>query len=211
MPDDAKTRRTVARNGRVLVVDDDRETAEEACELLTSAGYPAYSEANPEAVLDHLKTDRSVGLLLSDVRMPTLGGVELATRIKNDRELQPIPIILLSGVSTRDTVIDAMRVGVSDFLIKPLEPESLLTAAKRHLKTALQQRYADNGSNPGNPVPSKQSDMGLSGTGADRSRELGWHTIERQAVQDLFGNGVTFGPVFTILVELMKAHLEGRV
>ena len=75
MPDDAKTRRTVARNGRVLVVDDDRETAEEACELLTSAGYPAYSEANPEAVLDHLKTDRSVGLLLSDVRMPTLGGV----------------------------------------------------------------------------------------------------------------------------------------
>ena len=211
MPDHGNRRRKDTRNARVLVVDDDRETADEACELLKSAGYRAYSEANPEAVLDQLKKDQSVGLVLSDVRMPTLGGVELATRIKNDRELEPIPIILLSGVSTRDTVIEAMRVGVSDFLIKPLEPESLLTAAKRHLRSALQQGCPDHGSDPGNRAPATESYKRLSGSGADKLRELGWHTVERQAVQDLFGDGVTFGPVFTLLVELMKAHLEGRV
>lgn len=207
----AKERRTGCCNGCVLVVDDDGGTVDEACELLNSAGYRAYGEADPDAVVDRLKTDRSVGLVFSDVSMPTIGGVELATRIKNDRELQPIPVILLSGVSTRDTVIEAMRVGVSDFLIKPLDPESLLEAANRHLRSVPQQGCGNYGSNPSNGVSPKRPDNRLSGTGAYRSPELGWHTIERQAVQDLFGNGVTFGPVFSILVELMKAHLEGRV
>lgn len=116
---------------RILVVDDELDTCEVMCLLLEGEGYEAVPETSPQDALRTLAAG-SFDLVLTDVGMAEMNGLEFCRRIT---EIQPgMPVILVTGQGTMDTVIAALRIGARDFLTKPIESKSLFASIARTLR-----------------------------------------------------------------------------
>lgn len=109
---------------QVLIVDDDKDVVESYQDLLEISGYKVQATTDPTQVLG-MVTKNWPGIIVSDMYMPGLDGMELLTRIKDfDNEL---PVILITGHGDIPMAVDAVKKGAVDFLQKPLQPTELLT------------------------------------------------------------------------------------
>jgi DNA-binding NtrC family response regulator len=117
---------------RVLVVDDDSLSREFLTEALRTLGYHADSVSSGEHALDHVRRN-GVDLVLSDMRMPGMDGMELLHRL--GREAAELPVVLVTAHGTLETAVAAMREGAADFLVKPCTPESIEIVLKRVERT----------------------------------------------------------------------------
>ena len=125
-----------ASAARVFVVDDDGTSAALNCHILESAGYQVRQFSNPVEALEQLREAYGT-ILVTDFELPEMSGLELAQAAQ---ELDPdIRIILLTGSGDEKTAQAALRMGVSDYITKPPEPESL----RRSVQRALHTRAAD--------------------------------------------------------------------
>jgi DNA-binding NtrC family response regulator len=107
---------------RLLLVDDDPSVRRALGGTLSEAGYEVETAEDAEGALGRL-SDFSPDVILSDIRMPGLDGIEL---LKKVRELAPaVDVILMTAYDDMPTVVRAMREGAFDFLVKPLELEEL--------------------------------------------------------------------------------------
>ncbi len=126
---------------RLLVVDDDPLSREFLTEAARTLGYRAEASASPEQALERLRT-REYDLVLTDLRMPGMDGLELIRRIQ---EIAPgIATVLVTAHGTVETAVDAMRLGASDFLLKPVTPETLalvLSRVQRAHRLDAENRY----------------------------------------------------------------------
>ncbi len=114
----------------VLIVDDDptqRRLMRAVCE---KAGYPVLQAANGESALSLLQSQQGaeVALMMLDLRMPGLGGMETLKRAKSFRE--DLPVIVLTAQGGIDTVVEAMQSGAADFFVKPASPERVIVSIK---------------------------------------------------------------------------------
>ncbi|MBJ6726564.1 sigma-54-dependent transcriptional regulator [Geomesophilobacter sediminis] len=117
----------------VLVVDDEAVIREGVRRALEKAGIAVETCASGFLALE-LMQKRSFDLVLSDLKMPGMSGLELLTAIKG---LQPdVPVIIITGYSTVDTAVEAMRNGAFDYIPKPFEPAQILEKSR----SALAQR-----------------------------------------------------------------------
>lgn len=115
---------------KILVVDDDRNVLIVSVALLKEYGYTVYTSDNPLTAIEMLK-DTEFDLVLSDIKMPEMSGVELLSRI---REFDPeIPVILMTGFAELDMAINAVKQGAFDFITKPYQFEYLTYSVKRAL------------------------------------------------------------------------------
>lgn len=123
----------------VLIVDDDptqRRLMRAVCE---KAGYPVLQAANGESALSLLQSQQGaeVALMMLDLRMPGLGGMETLKRAKSFRE--DLPVIVLTAQGGIDTVVEAMQSGSADFFVKPASPERVIVSIQNALNlTTLQ-------------------------------------------------------------------------
>jgi CheY-like chemotaxis protein len=101
----------------ILVVDDDQQLREIITEVLNDEGYTVYEAFDGLRALEHLEI-MAPDLVLSDIRMPRLSGLELAERIQKRRH--PIPIVLMSANS------NAPPPGTAMFLAKPFSLDDLV-------------------------------------------------------------------------------------
>ena len=104
---------------RIVIADDDPTMRAALGEALVSAGYQAEVFANGEEAERHLK-QTGADLVVSDVRMPGLGGLELLKRFPN------IPFIMISGFATVPEAVEAMKIGAYDFVVKPFSYRELI-------------------------------------------------------------------------------------
>lgn len=104
----------------ILVVDDDRDVRETLEDYLTEQGYRVVTAASAEAALAVLE-GVAVGLILTDVHMEAMSGVELCTHLKGDPRLQLTPVVLLTGVSDLQARVAGLAAGADDFFAKPVE------------------------------------------------------------------------------------------
>jgi DNA-binding NtrC family response regulator len=112
----------------ILVVDDEKNYLVVLSALLRDAGYKVSAVDNPFAALE-LLTREPIALVLSDLKMPRMDGLEFYSRAQ--QEYGPLPFILLTAFATVETALDAMKAGIFDYLIKPFNNEEiLLTVAK---------------------------------------------------------------------------------
>ncbi|HHI77348.1 MAG TPA: response regulator [Gammaproteobacteria bacterium] len=118
---------------RVLVVEDDASQAEFATSILAKAGMEAQSVTDPMAVLDALHSFRP-HLILMDIYMPEINGIELTTVIREYDEFVDIPIVFLSGEQDADKQVDALSVGGDDFITKPIRPRQLIAVVRNRLR-----------------------------------------------------------------------------
>ena len=116
---------------RVMVVDDEFHVRNTIVLLLEKHGYCAVSFENGVDALAAFQ-EGGVDLVLSDVKMPGMDGVELLGRIHALD--QDIPVILMTAFADLNMVVNAVKMGVYDFIIKPFDPECLMVAVDKGLK-----------------------------------------------------------------------------
>jgi FixJ family two-component response regulator len=117
--------------GSVFLVEDDQELRASICEVLRFVGYRVQAYASPQEFLQGF-TDVVPAVLVTDVRMPGMSGVELQEKLLNHG--RKMPIIFISGESSVAEAIRAMSNGALEFLLKPFSRESLLTAVAKALE-----------------------------------------------------------------------------
>ena len=121
-----KKRQKVVNNDiRILVVEDSKTQAIKLKLLLEEQKYKVFLAADGREGLKAARAHQPT-LIISDVIMPKMDGYELSRAIKADRELQNIPIILLTTLSDMEDIFKGLNVGVDYYLTKPFEDQFLL-------------------------------------------------------------------------------------
>src|SRR5579862_7041822 len=124
---------------RVLVVDDEKVIREILSDFLTMEGYVVRTVENGESALTELER-RSYNLVISDLKMPGMGGLELLERISELR--QNVLTVIMTGFGTVETAIEAMKKGAYDYILKPFKIEEVVHVVERGLYR--QQLQAEN-------------------------------------------------------------------
>lgn len=113
---------------RILIVDDDTLSREFLTEAVSSLGLTAESVPSGDEAVERLRKS-SYDLVLTDLRMPGMDGIELVRTVASD--FAGLPTVLVTAHGTIDSAVEAMRQGAVDFLIKPCTPESIDIVLKR--------------------------------------------------------------------------------
>lgn len=110
----------------ILVVDDDRQVLESLLLLLSTHGYQVVTAASAAEALERFE-DREVKIVLTDIRMPGMDGIELAGKI---HEFDPdLPVLIMTGFAETEVAVNALKSGAFDFIYKPINYELLVHAA----------------------------------------------------------------------------------
>jgi len=115
----------------VIVVDDEASIRSAVEQWLNLSGFSVQLFARAEECLAHLP-QHFAGVVISDVRMPGMGGLQLLERLQADDP--DLPVILLTGHGDVPMAVEAMRNGAYDFLEKPFTPQHLLGSLRRALE-----------------------------------------------------------------------------
>jgi len=114
----------------VLVVDDDREAVEELVEYLSKANLSCKPAPDGWAALQLLADGCRPQVVVTDLRMPELSGMEFAERLSRLGEGERPEIIFVSGNAGFDDAVQAIRLGARDMLTKPIDGPRLVRAVK---------------------------------------------------------------------------------
>jgi two-component system cell cycle response regulator DivK len=117
---------------RVLIVDDEEDTREMYAWCMRAAGWIVEGVANGEAALLVAPTF-GPDIIVMDLYLPSLGGIEATRRLKADAATRDTPIVACSGVDRRRVETLALLVGCEEFVAKPCLPERLRAVLERVL------------------------------------------------------------------------------
>jgi len=117
---------------RILVVDDEPEIAETLQDLLVFAGFDVETAENGKQAIDLLTTARHFDLVITDMKMPKMNGLEL---LRLSHQLRKhLPVVILTGYGTVDNGIHSLEEGAYDYILKPFNTEKLLRVVQGALK-----------------------------------------------------------------------------
>lgn len=123
--------KNLTRQKTILIVDDEKEIRRLFERIMSMHGYNTLSAADAFEALVKVQ-DNKVDLLLTDVRMPGMNGLDLIGQV---HDLDPLlPVIVITGYGTIETAIDAIERGAFFFISKPIETASLIEIVKRGLR-----------------------------------------------------------------------------
>lgn len=119
---------------RILILEDEAGFQTLMTEILTQAGHQVVSTAAGQDALGLIGA-QPVDLIFIDNRMPGMTGLEF---LQNLRQMgHETPVIMMTAYADVPVVVQAMRLGAVDFLVKPFRIEAVLPLVERHLQTAL--------------------------------------------------------------------------
>lgn len=116
---------------KVLVCDDDFMITKTLEHKLRNEGYEVEIASDGRKAVEMIKGN-SYDLILTDMLMPFVGGLELINLIRNQLNIKT-PIIVLSKLGNEDSVIEAFKLGADDYITKPFSPNELSIRVKRFL------------------------------------------------------------------------------
>ncbi|MDQ0486154.1 SpoIIE family protein phosphatase [Streptomyces sp. SID8376] len=124
-----------ARSARVLVADDNADMREYLTRILTAGGYEVTAVTDGVEALDAARR-RTPDLVVSDVMMPRLDGLELVSRLRGDSRTASVPVLLLSARAGQEASIEGLRAGADDYLVKPFAAAELLARVRANVELA---------------------------------------------------------------------------
>ncbi|MCI5144412.1 MAG: response regulator, partial [Candidatus Electrothrix sp. AR3] len=127
------THQNTGREPYILIVDDRYSDICLLEAILRSHGFRSYALTDPTKVLDQCRIVQPEIILL-DISMPELDGFQVCVQLKQDIELNSIPVLFLTAMSDVSNKIRGFKAGGSDFLIKPYEPSELIARVYTHIK-----------------------------------------------------------------------------
>ena len=125
------------KNKRILIIDDEEVIRDGCCQVLSRKGYPVESTGDASRGLEMAIRD-VYDVILLDIRMPRMDGMEILKRLKGERGISA-KVIIITGYGSVPLAVEAMRQGAFDFLMKPYSTSELQGAIER----ALERKDAD--------------------------------------------------------------------
>ena len=129
--------------GKILIIDDEVEVREVLRIHLESAKYNVIEASDGKEAIKLMKEGSNllqVGLILCDIRMPRVNGIEAIDYLK--KECPSIPILVVTGYPDSDLAISLLKKGVKDYLVKPIEKAKLLAKVAEALGAEQDFNYA---------------------------------------------------------------------
>ena len=116
---------------KILIVDDSRTIRQQVGFTLTKEGFEVVEAEDGQDGLNKLQANADISMIVSDVNMPNMGGLEMVEAIRQIEQFKFLPIIMLTTESSGDKVDRAKKAGASGWLVKPFNPEQLVGAVKK--------------------------------------------------------------------------------
>ena len=123
-------------NKNILIIDDEKLITKTLRKLLGKEGYEVTVARSGQEALEHIK-GRDFNLIVCDVRMPQMDGVETIREIRNylKQEGRPsVPELLITGYADEQRYKSAVELKVADYIYKPFDKEEFLEAVKKNIK-----------------------------------------------------------------------------
>lgn len=136
IPDDASANglKSGHQAPELLVVDDDPDILRIVQFFLTKQNFHVHSASNGEEALQTLQDNPQIELVLSDVMMPKIDGLELLRRLRSMEQFADIPVILISAEGETSQKVMGLNLGADDFITKPFNFDELMARVKNHLR-----------------------------------------------------------------------------
>lgn len=170
----------MTENGNILIVDDDPVVIRSCEKVLESEGYDIDVATNGQEAINILQ-DKDYPLVITDLKMPEVDGISLINWIRNSRK--QVGIVVITGYPSQETIKDALKLGIIDYLPKPFTPQVLLDVTSKAMKmikatavpeeepeedvaaktTDIQKIIDENRSKPGSLIPVLQQTQELIG------------------------------------------------
>ena len=145
---------------KVLIVDDEPDIVEEVVEQLDDEGFDCVFAYNAAEAMDIVGKDSDIGVIITDIRMPGMDGLEMARKLKDEAgSSRDLYVIVVTGHAGMAEAIEALQLGAEDFLTKPISPNHLVHSVRRaeemiqlrgnerlfqlHLEQQVQEKTAD--------------------------------------------------------------------
>jgi len=203
----------------VLIVDDDPVCLEEYAELLESLGYICHQAPDAATALRLISTDPRIGIVLTDLLMPEMDGLTLLDELSNRFMLsRPLLAIVVTGQSSLDIAISAMRSNAIDFLEKPVSLHSLSASLRRasarwtRLAAVFQLQALTHPAG----FAGLEAVRPLEPVGRDKPTHDDLQNFANRLMKDrqirskYFDAQILNGPAWDILIDLAAAGLQGR-
>jgi two-component system chemotaxis response regulator CheY len=116
----------------ILAVDDSTSMRQMVSFTLKGAGYDVREACDGSEALGIAKTQQ-FDLVLSDVNMPVMDGIQLVTELRKLSEYKFVPILMLTTESSGDTKMAGKKAGATGWIVKPFNPDQLLNTIKKVL------------------------------------------------------------------------------
>ena len=115
----------------ILVCDDDKDIVEAIYIYLKQEGYFVFKAYNGKEALEIINLKEHMDLLIIDIMMPIMDGIELTKKV---REISNVPIIILSAKGELEDKVEGLEIGADDYVTKPFDPIELLARAKSNIR-----------------------------------------------------------------------------
>ncbi len=120
----------------ILIVDDSKPTRLSISIPLKQRGYSCSEASNPRQAMDLIKNNKKFDLIITDLHMPEISGIELIQEIRKNPEYKSSPVIIMSVESLEEIKKEAKKVGVKAWMTKPVKPDQVPAVVEKVLKGA---------------------------------------------------------------------------
>lgn len=182
---------------RVLLVDDDADVLAELSEGLEHLGIASRTATTAVEALDIVQQHDELQVIVTDLQMPRIDGIELLQKLAVRRRKRPMAAIVITGHASLDRAVGALRLHAVDFLQKPLAAEEVAHAIERALSLVEDEETRSNGEGEG-PAPIARPNY---------LRALVAARADRDAI---FQSGLFSDPAWDMMLDLAVAEASNR-
>jgi putative two-component system response regulator len=162
-------------SAKIMIVDDEPTNIKVVRRLLEIEGYRNFVTTTDSSAAFYLIEDQRPNLVLLDLMMPMVSGIDILSSIRQDSARSFLPIIILTAATDRDTRLQALEQGATDFITKPVDPSDLIPRVRNVLAMMqYQRRLADHAADLETAVRQRTAEL-------EASREDVLHCLARAA------------------------------
>jgi two-component system cell cycle response regulator len=126
---------------KILVADDDQALSRTLSWILKENGYDVLTVPGGEHLFDQLQAE-PFDLLLLDIMMPKIDGLQLLQKVKSDERFKDLPVLMISSMPPEEATVRSLGLGAADFIPKPFRVRELLARVKAHLRVGRELNQA---------------------------------------------------------------------
>jgi two-component system, cell cycle response regulator len=126
---------------KIIVADDDQALSRTLSWILKENGYDVLTVPGGEHLFDHLQSE-PFDLLLLDIMMPKVDGLQLLQKVKSDPRYKDLPVLMISSMPPEEATVRSLGLGAADFIPKPFRVRELLWRVKAHLRVGRELNQA---------------------------------------------------------------------
>jgi two-component system chemotaxis response regulator CheY len=116
---------------KVLIVDDSATVRQQVAAALTNAGFEVVEAADGQIGADMINADGSISIVICDVNMPRLNGIDMVLSVKSNQKHANLPILMLTTDGQPALIKKAKEAGARGWIVKPFNPAQLVAAVQK--------------------------------------------------------------------------------